>query len=151
MKRGAIADRWDRVLSSAPVNATVAGVTNSKGDTWEYRHKSGALRWEDAPPPTVPLPDNSKIKIGHQQGRVRVVGAYARGGNNGTVWLVRCACGAYETRRSKSLLKTKAEEDMCACCNKVQQLKRRHKFLNTKAGQEWSKANVKPLMSEGEQ
>jgi hypothetical protein len=64
-------------------------------------------------------------------GRFLVIGFIGKRGNGNNknsrdgIWLVRCNCGAYETRRTSSL-KRLSSVNMCRTCMELENLKRRY-------------------------
>jgi hypothetical protein len=38
-------------------------------------------------------------------------------GNNGALWIVRCVCGKYETRKSKAIKNILNAHDHCSYCD----------------------------------
>jgi hypothetical protein len=104
-------DHWDTILASAPLNAT-AGRVVAKGVRYVAPIKIGSAEW-DAPPAFTPLPSPGPMfinLIGHQHGRLRVVG-YLGGGK----WCCKCACGKYVLRNAKSI-KNASPADRCQTC-----------------------------------
>lgn len=140
-----IADNWDRVLSSSPLNATASAVTGT-GEHYDYELDATVRHWK-APPPYRAPTHLQKPLMGHRQGRLTVLGVWGRDRAKGTLWLVRCACGDYEVRPSKTVL-TPNDNAKCDVCQHLDWLQHHEAFLRTKKGQAWSLANVKPLMKE---
>src|SRR5947209_12093599 len=101
-------DTFDAVLASVPNGATAGRVT-SRGEHWTPKRQlsPGELHW-DTPPPMFAwrpglmqgLPDFT----GHKFGRMTVLGLMkVRPGGEGLRWVVRCACGDYEVRKTKAV------------------------------------------------
>ena len=132
------------VLASAPLNATAAGVVSEHVPEYHYT-PAFPHHWE-TPPETKPFPADSQIALGHEIGRLKVVGYLGRNESKGARYLVRCKCGRYEPRYKKSLTNPANAGDKCHACQLLDILRNRHKFLTTKKGEAWSLAHVKPLL-----
>lgn len=85
--------------------------------------KIAQAHW-DAPPATKPVPWGAPNLIGRTFGRFKVVGYLDSLKDGGAAWLVRCACGRYEHRRSRAVLNPKNKADCCQPCRHVFHLKR---------------------------
>lgn len=132
------------VLASAPLNATAAGVVSEHVPEYHYT-PAFPHHWE-TPPETKPFPADSQIALGHEIGRLKVVGYLGSNPSCGARYLVRCRCGRYEARHKKSLSNPLNATDKCHACRHLDDLRRHHKFLTTKKGEAWSLAHVKPLL-----
>lgn len=123
-----MSDLWDKIVSSAPVNKDAAVARDGSGEHFEPDMRLARLRW-DAPPPTKPVPDCPSAKgfVGIKFGRLTVVGLYAGevSKKEGARWVVRCACGAYETRRAKAIRNPINAHDRCSHCEYLERLRRR--------------------------
>ena len=115
-----------------PINKVAALVVSKSPPDCQYDAKVACLqrRW-DSPPPMRILTANIPDFRGKRVGRFTVVGLYA--GAPG-LWVVRCACGAYETRRAKSLHNPLNIDDCCQLCRHVE-------HLRWKAAQSSNRAN----------
>lgn len=123
-------DRYDRIAASTPINKTAATVTGKSGIHYEPAKKITQTHW-DAPQPVFPIPSGTPYLTGMKCGRLTVIGYRAARGNNpkGALWLVRCACGQYEERRTKSLINTANVDDCCAICRHTKFLRREAHFM----------------------
>ena len=100
--------------TSVPVDSIANRVT-SKG--YEFRSiKKIAQRHWDIKPPLRPLPKDAPKLVGVSFGRFTVVGLFNEG--NG-VWVVRCVCGAFETRRAKAIRNPTNKNDGCENCRQL--------------------------------
>lgn len=121
-------DTFDAVLASVPNGAT-AGRVASRGNHYEPNIDFGDKFHGDAPPPMRKfdpgLAKNPEFKnlTGLKVGRLTVVGlARQVSETHGALWVVRCVCGDYEYRRTRTLLKTKRPDmQMCHVCYDLQQ------------------------------
>lgn len=80
---------------------------------------------------TRPWPGNSFGQdnlTGRIIGRMTIVGLSANKSSNsrGACWVARCACGAFEHRRTQTIRKTDPKQMMCSHCNYLEQLKLGH-------------------------
>lgn len=114
------------IVRRNPVNKPAALVTG-KGIQYTPRKKVCQKHW-DVPPPTKPLSPDTPNLVGVRFGQLTVVGRYRD--KNG-YWAVRCDCGAYETRRSKSVLNPANWVDRCDECRHLAYLKRHDEFRRT--------------------
>ena len=115
-------------VSLRPVNSTAARVV-SRGVHYDSSKKIVQRHW-DVPPPVRPVPKDPSLQdlTGVKFGRFTVLGFYAEG--NG-LWVVRCACGDYETRRTKSIKNPNNDQDRCENCRQLVELRRRAEFIAT--------------------
>lgn len=102
----------DQIRASTPLRA--AALQMSRGETYERRGFKPTRVWFDTPPATKP-----GLYSGHAWGRLKVIGRIVErqqrhSGSNAT-WLVRCACGVWESRRSRTI-RTQAMADRCQFC-----------------------------------
>lgn len=67
---------------------------------------------------------------GMKSGRFTVIGLAA----NYKGWVVRCSCGRYSTRRSKSIKNTTKQEDRCDHCQHLAFLQKRNAWLRKEGG-----------------
>lgn len=113
----------DFVLTDRPVNGTAARML-SKGVHYEPQKEASRFHSE-FPISTVPVPKQPGFidLTGVTFGRMKVVGYVGRfmNGNRG-MWLVRCACGRYETRSSHAI-KNPQREDSCTYCDYLDLIK----------------------------
>ena len=123
---------YDRILGARPVNKT-AGVVMAKGVHWtpQMKHQPGHRSY-DAPPPCIPAESyptgTGFVDLrGAEFGRFRVIGYMGRLDPKKTgkaQWLVRCACGTYETRTKRAIENPANGHDACRECLHLQRLKR---------------------------
>lgn len=135
-------------MNNIPINRTAANVIK-RGINFEYdgrtyqRHHPHKIR-------TRQVPKDTKDLTGTKYGRFTVIGLYdanekdrqtkvyllPQGGvhvnikKNGrremaqrSIWVVRCCCGNYETRRTKAINKIKEVQDRCRECAYIRSLK----------------------------
>jgi len=118
---------FDKLLASRPVNRQAARVL-AGGVHYKPNKKIVQRHWT-TPPPLVAIPESAKSNpcfvdlTGRSFGRFRVIG-YLGKSNNKASWLVRCACGDFETRRSRAILNPENYGDRCANCQHLAFLKR---------------------------
>lgn len=113
-------NKFDRIGASVPVNRSAALVT-SKGVHYEPDFSPPAQFWDIAPP-TIKVPWNATSIVGLKSGRLVVIGYLGRTGT-GARWLVHCACGKFEGRRTRTLTNPKIEDDCCHLCNYQKRVK----------------------------
>jgi hypothetical protein len=110
-----------------PVNKTAARVVSS-GVHYDSPKKIVQRHWS-TPPPTIAITNKGgdfKDLTGVRFGRFTVVGLYQEG-----LWLVRCACGDFETRRSKAVNNPNNKQDRCENCRQTVHLRRKAEYLAT--------------------
>lgn len=110
------------------VNRT-AGLVTSRG--FQYTPDKKILQVcqrEPLPIRKIPRcnPELNIIKVGDKIGRLTVVGLLQESKKG---WLMRCDCGNYTTRKTKSVLNPKNHIDRCDECRHLAYLKRMEKFL----------------------
>ncbi|KJS40374.1 MAG: hypothetical protein VR70_05915 [Rhodospirillaceae bacterium BRH_c57] len=105
------------VLTMRPTNKTAAMVM-AKGFEYQPDKKINTPHHWDAPQQVRPVPKNTQDLTGLRVGRLRVIGLLI----DKPLWLVRCDCGKYEARRSKSLKNERNSGDRCEIC-------RHHNYL----------------------
>ena len=131
MAKGPKTTQYDRIFSSSPLNEVAGRVTAQADEVFESKKKIIQAH-SDVPLPTKPFIANSKTPnlSGKSIGRLTVVGLSASGKSrpdSGALWVVRCVCGRYETRRTKSILKETNTHDSCDEC-------RQTAFIQSEAG-----------------
>ncbi len=122
--KNALADRYDRVASSAPINADAARAANMRGDHEPAYNLGEREHWE-APPKTITPPTDKAHRVGKKYGSLTVIG-YLGGSRRGSKWLVRCLCNRYEVRIGKSVDRA-APNDGCQRCQTIKQRQRQTK------------------------
>lgn len=116
-----LATNWDALLASVPANRAAALDANAKGT--EFRPAKEIIKeWDrrsHAPFPTKRVPFGVDL-TGLKVGRLTVIGLADLDERKAksAAWVVRCACGYYEIRRSKSLRSPAyAARAMCSHCD----------------------------------
>ena len=116
--------------SRLPVNKA-AGRVLGGGFNYEPNKKIVQQHWS-APPKIVPAPRNFEDLTGRKFGRFTVIGYLpSTNTSKGSLWLVRCVCGDYESRRTRSVRNPKNNNDCCENCRHLIHLKRTDEFLRT--------------------
>jgi hypothetical protein len=115
----------DLIITSTPVNKTAALVVSGKAEHWEPKRKITQLHW-DAPPKCEPLPKGVTDLSGFKIGRLVVARYFTSHRKTGSIWLVRCACGAYETRRTNALENPNNTDDCCNKCRALESARKRY-------------------------
>lgn len=132
--KGGVVMEYDFVYTSKPINAEAAKVLQ-KGEHYESKKKINQVSSEN-PITTTPFPGpKSDDLTGRSIGRLTVIG-YRGGGSPtakkcGCLWVVRCACGRYETRRTKAIKNVKNDVDCCQYCREIQDMKRKQFWKET--------------------
>ncbi len=123
----------EKIQRSAPINKQTA-LQMQPGDKFSFIHRLSQARWDD-PPRCVPVPTGCQARqfvdyTGTQIGYFRVIGLLdrSRKNANGSLWLVRCACGKYENRRNKALRNPANSDDRCQECRFVAQCRATSRF-----------------------
>lgn len=131
MTRSSSADRIERVLTSAPINANASRAL-SGGEHYEPIVNMKGQLHSDTPLPTRPVPETCTAEMralpGRKFGRFTVIGLLAevKPGNTPAAWVCRCACGCYETRRAKSIRNPENSQDCCRNCRHLLFIKREY-------------------------
>lgn len=121
---------FDAVAPLMPFDTT-AGRVAARGESFEWQPTNNHIHSADPiahrQPIREELANPEFINLtGTRTGRLTVLGVAAEmpSNGNGQRWVVRCVCGAYETRKAKSIKKFLAgeweadHEPMCGwCCN----------------------------------
>lgn len=129
---------WDKLGSLTPTRD--AAVATSGGESYDWQPPAHHPHW-DIPPQCEPLPRDITDLAGRCFGSFRVVRYHSGSKKNGSKWLCRCDCGAYETRYSKSIKAPKTSEDSCAKCNHTRRLRDQARALATGRWPSGNKAN----------
>jgi hypothetical protein len=122
------ADVYERLAASTPQNAT-AGRVIAKGEHYEPVVDFKGHWHADSPPPMLPV--FSKSMIGKTLGRLAVVGILAADFNpqQDARWVVRCACGDYETRTMTAIKTPDNSDDRCQVCRHLVKVAQDYKEL----------------------
>lgn len=115
------------LLSSVPVNVTAALVTQKSKEDDEARLFELHECYSETPLPMLAFNEMNKQHvdvarqlIGIRIGRLIVIGAAKEKAKNaGSLWVVRCDCGAYSMRKARAIKNPKNKNDMCAHCRKI--------------------------------
>lgn len=116
---------FDRIASSAPLNTDAAKTYGMTG-TGDLEYHTRARQHWDAPPKTMPVPKGTEDRTGTKFGKFRVVGLLGSKNAKGSLWLVRCLCGQYESRRSRSIGREVNANDCCTRCRRIETAKRKY-------------------------
>lgn len=122
-----------RIATARPVDRTAARVTQS-GPKGMESSKRIAQAHSQTPLPTVPIPRHIVDLRGRTFGTLTVVGlavstdTVQRQAGNHRLWVCRCVCGNYLTRRAKAINNPKNTIDACDRCRQVQFLRRRSEY-----------------------
>lgn len=115
---------WDHNLRQ-PVNRTAHEVSKP-GIGYIPKKRLNQPLWK-SPPSMMSVPTNIQNLTGVVFSRFTVIGLKSCGKGK-TLWLVRCACGNYETRRSKSIQNPNNDKDCCQICRHLEFLKREQRY-----------------------
>ena len=133
----------EKVMVSKPINKT-ASLVVGKGERYDYKTTHSIYESEFMPPCIANLKDLSKKKMnmqrvesfiklmGVKKGRLTVVGLIKPAKSNkinGCRFVVRCDCGMYTIRRSKSLNNKKNVDDCCGRCQRLKDRNRHSEYL----------------------
>ena len=113
------------VAALAPLDAKTARVLGG-GEHWVPKIvcRPNYVREEEGTLPTRPVPPDLEDLTGRRIGRFVVKGlGLKRPGDGKAVWVVRCDCGAYEHRTSRTLKKGDTGRTMCSHCDYLAELK----------------------------
>lgn len=109
-----------------PINATAARVV-SNGVHFNSKKVIQELE-SDVPHPLKPTPKGTKDLSGIRFGRFTVIGM-AR--DILKRWVVRCDCGTYSIRKSKSIMNPNNSTDRCGECLEQLYIKKSYHFKKT--------------------
>lgn len=124
-------ERIEKVVTSVPVDSTAARVT-SRGVRYESSKKITQRHWDTAPPHTLPkLNAKDLLMVGYRFGRMTVVGKLEHVNNKGALWLVRCDCSHFESRRTKAIRNPRNVGDCCDRCRQLIYAKRTQHWRST--------------------
>lgn len=123
----------DKVISSAPINRTAAMVT-SKNRVPLYKPKlNGTEVFTDIKPPIQNVVVENDL-TGLRVGRLVVIGVYANPNpskNTRRLWVCRCDCGMFVTRKTKVVSNPANFIDRCLDCRNLLHLKRQDRRNST--------------------
>jgi hypothetical protein len=125
---------FDKIFAASPVDK-VAGRVTAKGEGFESK-KRIVHTHSEVPLPMKPYAVSRRRPgdvdlTGVRFGRFTVLGVYDHpvdeGQDKGRLWVVRCACGRYTTRRSKAVRNPNNSDDRCDECRQLAYLLRTEK------------------------
>ncbi len=98
---------FDVIAASAPLNREASVARDGSGETWGFEVHEQISHWKAPPLPTHRRPHGMSDLSGRSFGLLKVLRfhGYREGKNAPALWLVRCSCGDYETRRHAKLVK----------------------------------------------
>jgi 5-methylcytosine-specific restriction protein A len=126
---------FDEIAKRTPINRPTLNVA-SEGNHFSFDSKYLNNVRSDIPLPitTRQLSAGKEDMTGRVFGRLTVIGQADRPTNawGKMRWVVRCACGFYELRRSSGLREGRMEAQMCSACQQLEERKAgRGPWLNT--------------------
>lgn len=121
---------FERIAASVPVDKAAAAVANGKGVHWEAKINP-QIAHQDTPLPVKQFPGSPEFDLtGREIGRLKVIG-YAKEQSSRHIWVVRCACGRYEHRRSSAISSLDNKYARCESCMSLRRIKRQEVFTRT--------------------
>lgn len=125
---------FDVIAASAPLNREASVARDGSGETWGFEVHEQISHWKAPPLPTHRRPHGMSDLSGRSFGLLKVLRfhGYREGKNAPALWLVRCSCGDYETRRHAKLVKGGDPNDRCVVCKKAEALRKRASRTPTK-------------------
>lgn len=115
------------LYARVPVDATAARVA-SVGPSYVPQKKIASVV-SDVPLPTRRVDRSVRENLtGYRRGSLTVIGLSR---DTAGVWVCRCVCGHYVTRRAKSIKNPANTIDACEFCRHVQYLRRASTFRTT--------------------
>jgi hypothetical protein len=114
---------YERLAGLRPANRTAAIVTQSRGESWDKGEEFDQVH-SDTPLEIKPRPVEAKDLAGLKFGRLTVLGYYGSGAR-GSLWVVRCVCGAYETRAGRTIVRayhSNSSGDRCRACVRLRDI-----------------------------
>jgi hypothetical protein len=118
------------IHARVPVDRLAVRVTRFAGEHWDP-DKSVQTKDRVTPLSTIPVSPGTQDLTGHRFGRFVVFGQYSKSSDAGRLWVVRCVCGTYTTRRTKAILNPANSRDCCAHCEHLKYLQRSDHFRRT--------------------
>lgn len=126
---------FDTIAPLMPFDKTASQVS-ARGESFEWKpsgcniHSSDPIEHRQPSRDEMAKPEFVNL-TGARTGRLTVLGVAAEmpSNGNGQKWVVRCVCGAYETRKAKSIKKFLAGEwtgdrpPMCGWCENTNRLR----------------------------
>lgn len=123
----------EAVVTKRPVNRTAALVTQP-GPKGLESSKRIAQAHSDDRLTTVPVPRSVRDLRGRTFGTLTAIGlaeptaSISKQQGNQRLWVCRCVCGRYLTRRAKAINNPNNTNDRCDPCRQVAYLRRRSTF-----------------------
>ncbi|HEC61210.1 MAG TPA: hypothetical protein ENI27_03035 [bacterium] len=120
--------KTEEIIKKVPVNKTAARVIS--GGVHFDSTKRIAQRHSDVPLPIVAPSKGEEDQTGKRFGFFTVVGKHRNERTRGqyALWVVRCNCGNYETRRSRSIKNLNNNNDRCEACRDLVYLKNKEQY-----------------------
>lgn len=113
---------FDAIGIATPLNREASVVRDGSGETFVGKVPSWHDHWTAPPIPEGRRPDDKEDLTGRAFGRLTVIRYHKTHKKDGSRWLVRCTCGDYELRRSRTI-RDAAEDAMCAACGYFEHVK----------------------------
>lgn len=126
---------FDAIATAVPLNREASTVRDGSGDFYDFPIPLHVQHWKAPPTPVGKLGKGAEDLTGRVFGRLTVIRFHGSAGGEWArpIWLVRCACGDYEVRRSKTLRSTTNADACCCICQHVKHLRDIGSKPNTKA------------------
>lgn len=99
------------------------------------------------PPALAPLPPGVTDLAGVASGRLTVIRYHCRG-KSGSRWLVRCACGDYEIRKTKAITECVDPDHSCHACDRVKILRKRAAGISTPTSRQGAASRLDDLANQ---
>jgi len=103
-----------------PVNKSSKSVVSKSNERYNNFHP-GDMLTNSIGLPIKNIPSHVNDLTGIKKGRLTVIGlsaSFSKDNGHGYRWVVRCSCGRYEIRRSRTILKGN-QNDMCNICKRT--------------------------------
>lgn len=120
-----MSDIYERIAASTPVDRTASRVA-ARGVHYTPTVNIDCPHWE-ACPKLGRRPQDVEDLSGQSLGRFTVVG-FLRMTHKGPSWVVRCACGAYETRQHRAIKRQADTFFGCRKCHREKYVRDRQFF-----------------------
>ena len=104
-----------------------AAMVFAKGTNYINGVNVTCAHWE-APPPMREIPVNAPKLVGVKFGRFKVIGLHE---TITGLWVVRCSCGDYEMRKTKSIRNPNNFGDRCTKCRNMAFERKAYEFKTT--------------------
>jgi hypothetical protein len=117
-----------------PIDRTAARVTSAGPKGYE----SSKQILQVCSPTALPLrpfprraPSSCRNLAGIVRGRLTVIGLWAENPSHHALWVCRCVCGYYVTRRARALTNPRNDKDRCDRCRELVYLRRTSQYIAT--------------------